>query len=80
MEQMVYDQDKVDDFTLALMSLVFHRDKDATRAWKGFDWETLDRLYEKGMISNPKGRARSVLITEEGLKKSEKLFRELFGK
>ncbi len=24
------------------------------RAWKGFDWETMNRLHEKGYISNPK--------------------------
>ena len=77
---MDYDKDKVDDCTLALMYLVIHGDKYVTRAWKGFDWDTLDRLHEKDLISDPKGKARSVIITEEGEKKSEELFRKLFGK
>jgi len=62
------------------MYLVLHGDKHVTRAWKGFDWDTLGRLYEKGMIADPKGKARSVIVTEEGEKRSEELFKELFGK
>lgn len=50
-----YDQEKVDEMTLALMYLTLH---DSCRAWKGFDWETLDRLYEKGWIDNPKSKAK----------------------
>ena len=48
---MDYDKDKVDDYTLALMYLVLHGDKYATRAWKGFGWDTLDRLHDKGFIA-----------------------------
>lgn len=77
---MDYDKDKVDDFTLALMYLVMHGDKYCVRAWKGFDWDSLDRLHEKGMIADPKGKARSVIMTDEGKKKSEELFKEFFGK
>jgi hypothetical protein len=29
------------------------------RTWKGFDWDTLDRLYEKGWIFDPKNKAKS---------------------
>jgi hypothetical protein len=38
-----FDRDKVDEVVLALMQLTLH---DSYRAWKGFDRETLDRLYE----------------------------------
>jgi hypothetical protein len=34
---------KVDEMVLALMYLVMHSDRDAVRAWKSFDWDTLDR-------------------------------------
>jgi hypothetical protein len=44
---MDYDKDKVDDCTLALMYLVLHGDKYVTRAWKGFDWDVLDRLLRR---------------------------------
>jgi hypothetical protein len=36
-------------------------------------------LAEKGYISDPVGKAKSVLLTEEGLRESERLFAELFG-
>ena len=75
---MNYDKNKVDECTLALMYLVFHNDGIATRAWKGFDWDTLDRLYEKGLISDPKKKARSVMVTPEGEAKAKELFHKLF--
>lgn len=78
---MDFDRDKVDDATLALMRLVMWMEdpRFLARAWKGFDWDTLDRLYQKGMIDNPKGKARSVVVTEEGEKRAGELFQKLFG-
>ena len=77
---MEYDKDKVDEYTLALLYLVSHDRHEGygARAWKGFDWDTMNRLHEKGMISNPVGKAKSVVMTEEGLKKAEDLFRKHF--
>src|SRR6266487_236791 len=54
-----YDREKVDEVVLALMSLTLH---DSSRAWKGFDWDTLDRLYEKGWIDNPRRKTKSVQL------------------
>jgi Domain of unknown function (DUF6429) len=71
-----YDREKVDEVVLALMQLTLH---DFSRAWKGFDWDTLDRLYEKGWIENPRGKVKSVQLTEEGLAKSARLFRQHFA-
>ena len=71
-----YDREKVDEVVLALMYLTLH---DYYRAWKGFDWDTLDRLYEKGLIDNPRSKAKSVVLTEEGLAKSAQLFEQYFG-
>jgi hypothetical protein len=78
---MNYDKDKVDEMTLALLYLVsseWHKGFGA-RAWKGFDWDTLGRLHEKGWIADPKSKAMSFLVTEEGVKKSEQLFMKHFG-
>ncbi len=77
---MDYDQDKVDEYTLALLYLVSHDRSEGlgARAWKGFDWETMNRLYDKGLIHNPKGKAKSVVMTEEGYLKAENLFIEHF--
>jgi hypothetical protein len=73
-----YNKEKVDEMVLALMWLVIHGDKYGARAWKSFDWDTLDRLYEKGLISDPKSKAKSVALTDEAVKLSESLFRKHF--
>ena len=70
------DTDRIDDAVLALLYLGLH---DRYRAWKSFDWDSMNRLHEKGFISNPVGKAKSVVLTDEGLRKSEHLFRELFA-
>lgn len=77
---MDYDPDKVDDAVLALLYLTMFGDKFGLRAWKGHDWDSLDRLYQKGYIGDPKGKAKSVTVTEEGRTRSEELFRRLFGR
>ena len=43
------------------------------------DWGAMDRLYEKGYIGNPKGKAKSVVLTEDGEKLSEELFFKHFS-
>ena len=73
---MGYDKDKVDDAVLALMLLTLH---DGVRSWKGFDWDCLDRLCDKGFISDPRNKAKSVVLTDDGLARSEALFNALFG-
>jgi hypothetical protein len=74
-----YDKDKVDDALLALLFLTMWRDRLETRACKGHDWDTLDRLFEKGYIADPKSKAKSVALTEEGKARAEELFYQLFG-
>jgi hypothetical protein len=41
---MDYDQDKVDEMTLALLWLTSFKDPVGVRAWKGQDWDTMDEL------------------------------------
>jgi hypothetical protein len=78
---MKYDQDKVDEMTLALLYLVTsgHQEGLGARAWKGFDWSTIMRLYKKGWIIEPKIKSMTLHLTEEGFKKSEQLFLQYFG-
>jgi len=40
----------------------------------------MNRLHDKGMIHNPVGKAKSVLLTEESIPESERRFREMFAK
>ena len=77
---MEYDNNKVDEVVLALLYLNFHRSHEIVRAWKGFDWDTMDRLHEKGYISDPKSKAKSVIMTEEGQNISTELFIKYFSK
>ena len=72
---MEIDTDKIDEAVLALLQLTLH---DGFRAWKGHDWDALDRLYRKGLIDNPVSKAKSVVLTDQGLAESERLFRKLF--
>ncbi len=76
---MEYDKNKVDDTVLALLYLTMFDDKFGRRAWKGQDWEAMDRLHEKGYISDPKSKAKSVIMTEEGARRAEELFKKHFG-
>jgi Domain of unknown function (DUF6429) len=70
------DTDRVDDAVLALLLLGL---RDGRRAWKSFDWDALDRLHAKGLISDPVGKAKSVVFTDEGLKRARWLFHEMFA-
>lgn len=76
-EPVVLDTDKIDDAVLALLYLTLH---DGWRAWKGFDWGALGRLHDKGMIDDPVGKVKSVVFTDEGLQRSEELFKAMFTK
>jgi hypothetical protein len=70
------DTDRIDEAVLALLYLGRH---DFGRTWKSFDRDTMSRLHEKGFISDPVGKAKSVILTEAGERRSEELFRELFA-
>lgn len=74
---MEIDTQKIDEAALAILYLTLH---DGSRAWKSLDWDTLNRLHEKGLIFDPVGKAKSVGLTERGLKESERLFKKLFAK
>jgi hypothetical protein len=74
--------DKIDDAILALLHLTSFREGSGnftvTRAWKGHDWEALGRLHAKGHISDPVAKAKSVVLSDEGVRRAEELFRRLF--
>ena len=74
---MEIDTEKIDEAVLALLYLTLH---DGARAWKSFDWDAMSRLRDKGFISDPIGKAKSVLLSEPGLKEAERLFNKLFAK
>ena len=74
------DTDKIDDTVLALLHLTSFTDRGTTGAWKGHDWDALNRLHEKGMISNPRSKAKSVALSDAGAKRAKELFEKYFTK
>jgi hypothetical protein len=77
---MEIDTDKIDEAVLALLHLTKCGNQYGQAAWKGHDWDALNRLHEKGYLGNPKNKNKSVGMTAEGDAKSEELFWKLFGK
>ena len=74
---MEFDENCIDDAVLALLQLGRH---DRVWVWKGFDWTAINRLHAKGWISDPAGKAKSVVLTDEGLREGARLLALLFGK
>ena len=72
------DQDKVDEMTLALRRLTVSRNR-VVYEHGGEHWETMERLHSKGYISDPKNKAKSVVLSEEGEKWSKELFVKHFA-
>ena len=73
-----------EDLTLLLMYMNRFTDKarDAEdnllhRAWKGYVFDDINNLEDKGFIFQTSKRAKSIYFTEEGLKRAEDLFENL---
>jgi len=77
---MEYDKDKVDEMVLALLYLTTYEERFGVRAWKGHDWTAMDRLFDKGYIHDPRSKAKSVVLTEDGVKRSRELFEQHFAR
>ena len=72
--------DKIDETVLALLYLgiVERCPMMGARTWKSFDWDVMERLHRKGRISDPVSKAKSVMLTDTGLRRAEAAFRRLF--
>jgi hypothetical protein len=78
------ESDLLEDLTLFLLYSYSWREKVEKdlyvfRAWKGYDFNVLDRLAEKGYISSSH-RAKSVIFTDEGVKRGEELKQRFLSK
>ena len=74
---MKIDEDRIDN---AVFELLWPTLRGRDPAWKGQDWDALGRLHDEGMILDPVGKAKSVVLTEEGLRESKRLFEALFAR
>ena len=79
--KMDYDMDKIDETALALLYLTHFREKKEYpyQAWKGMDWDVLNRLHEKGYICDPKNKNKSIIFTDEGFQQCKALFQKHFA-
>lgn len=73
---MEYDDKLIEDAVLALLAAF---SSEHGNAWKGFDFEVMNRLHEQGLISDPVNRNKSIWLTEEGLKRGRQVAERLFG-
>ncbi len=74
------DAEKLEQAVLALLYVNSFDEKfGGKRAWKSFPWSVMDRLHEKGYISDPATKNKSVCLSEEGTTLSEELCAELFA-
>ena len=77
---MEFDADRVDDAVLALLMLTVHDERDfGARAWKGHDWDALERLHRRGLIADPRSKAKSLVLTDEGAARAREIFERLFA-
>ncbi|MCD7100334.1 DUF6429 family protein [Stenotrophomonas sp. MMGLT7] len=74
---MSYDESRIEEAVLALLATFSF---DEGWAWKGFDFEIMDRLHAQGFISDPVGKAKSVWLTPQGLERGHEIAERLFGK
>ena len=74
---MVIDTDKFDSAALAILSQTLH---DGARVWKGVDWDITDRRNQKGLIGILARKAKSLVLTEQGLELAKRALEEQFGK
>jgi hypothetical protein len=70
---MACDVEKAKELVLALMWLGIH---ETHRTWKSFDWTIMDALHDDGLITDPKSKAKSVVLSEEGMARSLAMYRK----
>ena len=74
---MEYDDKLIEEAVLALLATFSF---DNGNAWKGFDFEIMNRLHEHGFISNPVNKNKSIWLTAEGLERGRQIADQLFVK
>ena len=70
------------DMTLAMLYLTRFTDSRQKgedvlpRAWKSYDWDTLDKLSEEDLIIDRHGN-KSLYLSEEGMKKAKEILNKM---
>ncbi|MBC3436771.1 hypothetical protein HU735_15215 [Pseudomonas sp. BW16M2] len=74
---MEYDDQLIEDAVLALLATFSFNNGNA---WKGFDFQVMNKLHEKAFITKPWGKAKSVWLTPEGMERGRMIADQLFTK
>jgi hypothetical protein len=69
------NEERIDDAVLALLYLNLYH---CGVVCRGFDWDAMNRLHEKGLISDPVRKVKSVGFSEDGEKQARKIFEQMF--
>ncbi len=70
------DAEKLAEIAIGLLSLTLYDG----RVWKALDWDLMRLLHEKGWISNPVSKAKSVILTNDGERVAAQSLRKHFAK
>lgn len=70
---MAEELSKLEQLTLVLLHQTAFEDQGWLRSWKGYDFQVMNRLHERGLISDPVRKAKSVHLTEQGRELAESL-------
>lgn len=75
---MTKPEEAVKELTMLLMYLTRFHEKDRfidvnDMAWKGYDFDIIDKLDDDNFISQGSHRSKSLVITEKGLEFSREL-------
>lgn len=73
-------EDRIDEAVLALLYLGhwIEGPDNIARAWKSLDWNALERLHAKGLISNPIGKSKSITLSAKGVSLAKQAHDALF--
>ena len=71
--------EEIDEAVLGLLYLNAFKHHGQVRTWKTFDWDAMDRLHERGLIDDPKSKAKSVPLTAEGVTLARESFSKRFA-
>jgi len=73
---MKLDENLIADAVLALLAAYSFNNG---RAWKGYDFGILDRLFAQGYIHDCKDKNKSLYLTDAGLQRGQALAQALFA-
>jgi len=76
---MAYDEKKIEAAVLALLYYGSFERPGSRCAWKTYDWAITERLFEQGLIDDPRGKSKSLVFTPEGEARAKAAFEALFG-